>query len=462
METVIVGWKKYFLVQPPVLLLFFAQSMSSAILTDLIENRVCTVTLNINETECNLLHINSSSSEAKRLDNLIQPRTSVIIIFKSLVDSFLPAVLSLFIGPWSDKYGRKPLLISGYSGITISFLFLSLLCYWKFNPWFLLLTFVPAALSGGICILILATICYISDITNETDRAWQLAYLQALINFGILTGTLIGPIVFNVFGYGVVFSIGTVCCFLSLLYTILLVPESIQDKPVITVRSLFNIHLVWDLIATCVKKRDGFNRFIVWCCILTLALYCIIMEGEMTIAFLFASARLGWNVQQYSVYSATNIIFSIIGSLVGVKVLAQYKGVKDVNLAILAIMSGFAGSLMRAFTRQSWHIYLATITGMFGGISSPIIRTMISKSVPRKDTGKVFSLTTSVEVIMPFGSASLYSLVYSNNMPPIFPSPAWLVSSGMYVFMLMLIILIHCHNQRRAAPSYAQVSQEGE
>lgn len=72
--------------------------------------------MKINETECLILHKNSSSAEALRINKIVQPYASLIITSKSFLESIWPSCLSLFLGPWSDKYGRKPILISGYLG----------------------------------------------------------------------------------------------------------------------------------------------------------------------------------------------------------------------------------------------------------------------------------------------------------------------------------------------------------
>lgn len=95
--------------------------------------------------------------------------------------------------------------------------------------------------------------------------------------------------------------------------------------------SLFDTDLVKKLISTCTKKRDGFNRYTVWSCIICMILMVIVLQGEMTIGFLFASARLGWDVNEYSIYSATNIMLTIAGIIAGVKIFAMYEGI-DSNL----------------------------------------------------------------------------------------------------------------------------------
>lgn len=101
---------------------------------------------------------------------------------------------------------------------------------WDVVPWYLLIAYIPTALLGGINVLILASMCYITDITNDNDRAWHLAWLDALISVGLLIGLLSGPMIFDVYGYNAVFSVATVLCSLATLYILFFVPETIQSQ----------------------------------------------------------------------------------------------------------------------------------------------------------------------------------------------------------------------------------------
>lgn len=462
MENAIVGWKRYVLVQPSMMMLIIAQAITSNVLTDLIVYRTCSVTLSINKTECSLLHDNSSSAEALKIDAQVQPKASLILMTRSIIESIVPALLSLFLGPWSDIYGRKSIMLSGYIGISLTYIILSLMTIWDIDPWFLLIAYIPYACCGGFCIILLGTICYLTDMSNEQERGWQLAWMEALISVGILTGILTGPIIFQAYGYTVVFIIATVCCIVAGLYVCIFVPETIYSTDSVTIKSLFDIHLVKNLISTCIKKRNGFDRYIVWCCITCIILMIIALQGDMTIGFLFASARLGWNVSEYSIYSATSIILSILGIIIGVKLLVTYGGFSEEITAILSLLSSLGSCLVQSFTLKSWHLYLSAVVGMFSGIASPMIRTIISKSVPSEDTGKIFSMTISIETLTPLVASSLYNLIYLHFMPPIYPSPVWLISVGIYAIVIFVLINIRIQNTKSNSVRYTSLKQDDE
>ncbi|KZC10334.1 PREDICTED: proton-coupled folate transporter-like [Dufourea novaeangliae] len=461
MEQRITGWRRYTLVQPPVMILVFAQAITSNILTDLILYRVCSITLDINKTECSLLHKNSSCAEALRIDAQVQPEATLILTIKTFIESIFPALLSLFLGPWSDKHGRKPILIAGYIGVSLTYLIFSFLTVWDISPWFLLIAYIPSACFGGFCIILLGTICYISDISNERERAWQLAWMDALLFFGLIIGILVGPILFQAYGYTFVFGSSTVCCILAGIY-VYLIPETIQDNNSKTLSSLFDVHLVKELISTCTKKRNGFNRYIVWCCIIVITLLVIIIQGEMTIGYLFTSAKLGWDVNTYSVYLATKIFLITFGIIFGVKVLTTYTGFSEEVAALLSVLSTLSCSLVQSFTWKSWHMYFSAIIGTFSGVAGPMMRCILSKSVPSEDTGKVFSLAVSIETSTPFVAASLYGFIYSHYMPPIYPAPIWLVSAGISVIVIFLLVNIRIQNAKSNSIMHQPLTQESE
>ena len=53
----------------------------------------------------------------KRIEIEVQPYVAKILMARSLLESIIPAIVSLFIGPWSDKFGRRPIVLTTFTGI---------------------------------------------------------------------------------------------------------------------------------------------------------------------------------------------------------------------------------------------------------------------------------------------------------------------------------------------------------
>ncbi|XP_043502265.1 proton-coupled folate transporter-like [Polistes fuscatus] len=460
--AIVTGWRRYVTVQPPAMMILCAISMIGAILTELLMYRTCTIVLNINKTECMLLKNNGSSSEALRINKLVQSEIYKYNICRSVIENLFPTIISFFVGPWSDTYGRKPLIITSLFGYTLWFTTLSLMSKWQINPWYFLIAYIPIACFGGLCFVLIASFSYITDITSEDDRTWHLACFDIYLFFGVLVGIYTGPLMCKYFGYAFVFGIAAVFSLLANLFIIFLVPETIQRSSSMSLCSLFDKKHVVNLLNVC-KSRSGFDRCLVWCCSIYLLLLITTMEGDVTIIYLFTNARLGWNASQYSYYMVTNIILSGIGSVIGIKIFCSLLGFSELNVVIFATFSSLFGALIKSFTWLPWHMYLSITVSMFGGsLCGSLIRSVVSKLVPSTDTGKIFSLITSIQMITPIFACILYLTIYTDYLPPIYPSPVWLISCAFFILMILLSIFIKIRISSACGQQYIEISQESE
>lgn len=88
---------------------------SGSVYTNLMIYRTCYLSLGYNETECALLGT-VYNNETEKLEKLVEPEAAVTNMVRSTIESLFSVLLCLFIGPWSDRFGRKPLLIVNLIG----------------------------------------------------------------------------------------------------------------------------------------------------------------------------------------------------------------------------------------------------------------------------------------------------------------------------------------------------------
>lgn len=73
--------------------------------------RTCVHALNYTEYECKPYLSPIKSNETANIEEEVQRYSTYVSTVKIVLEYLFPAFLSLFLGVWSDTYGRKPLIV---------------------------------------------------------------------------------------------------------------------------------------------------------------------------------------------------------------------------------------------------------------------------------------------------------------------------------------------------------------
>ncbi|XP_030385667.1 proton-coupled folate transporter-like [Scaptodrosophila lebanonensis] len=440
--------KRWFILEPAVFLIFLGRYLIGAVYQNQILYQTC-ISLKYNETQCKpLLGLNKETPEAQIIEEIVQPYVSQILMATSIFESIIPAFVSLFIGPWSDKFGRRPILLTTFTGYLISAIILTIITLIStgrhINPWWFVLSSVPSAFSGGTCALITGIYCYISDVAKERKRAVRMVLNEAWLCTGMMLGSVGSGYIYSVTNALTLFCIATGLMLLALIYVYVFVTESVQVINIpgtSRIREFFRFGLAKDLVRTCFQSRPNFDRSIIWLTIIALTLSIFVMEGESTVNYLFLRKKFLWTIEDFSSFSAARIVIQIVGSIFGMIVLRRVLKFSIVSMAMLAMACCVLESTVRATAAYSWELYVGMTLGMMRGVLGPMCRAILSHVTPGSEVGKVFALTTSLESISPLIAAPLYTYVYNATLLQ-YPGTFNFISAGLYFLCYVLITAI--------------------
>uniref|UniRef100_A0A7G3B2D9 Putative transporter add1 major facilitator superfamily protein n=1 Tax=Lutzomyia longipalpis TaxID=7200 RepID=A0A7G3B2D9_LUTLO len=436
-------------IEPVLFMIFFAWNLSGNVLTNQIVYQTCTALLGFNESDCRQLGTANESEYIESLEQKVQPYTAKIIMVRSLMEQILPAFCSLFLGPWSDKFGRKPLLYACFSGyISVFFLLVGISfasMIFTITPWLYILAYVPVMFSGGTCALITGTFCYITDITTEKNRAIRMGIAEGVLFAGLFLGSISSSYVLQLTNVSTVFTISGLFCILGILYIWLCLPETIDYEDFVgsKFRELFRFDHVCDMFKTSFMPRPDNRRVIIWLAIAGLVVSIAMMEGNMSVFFLFTRAKFGWTIREYTIYESVSIVVQMVGGIVTLCILKKIFGISDAMLAALSFGSDCLQNFTRTIANTPRDLYIGVGVGIIKSISGPMGRAVVSNVTPPSDIGKIFSLVTALESISPIISTPLFTLIYTSTIDT-FPSAFNAVSTGgtFLCFLWMLIIYI--------------------
>ena len=101
-----------------------------------------------------------------------------------------PIIFALFIGPWSDRFGRKFLIILPLVGYVLydAWFFINVWFYDTFPVEYLMLEVIQFWFGGFMC-LFLGLYSYVSDISDEHNRTIQMVMIDFVFFVGLAIGT---------------------------------------------------------------------------------------------------------------------------------------------------------------------------------------------------------------------------------------------------------------------------------
>ncbi|XP_017044549.1 LOW QUALITY PROTEIN: uncharacterized protein LOC108090408 [Drosophila ficusphila] len=230
-------WQKVFhmfYIEPVVFMLLFSHTLSGTIQRNQVIYQTCTVIFHYNESDCKQLDAKNASAEINAIETELQPYVANLFLTRTLLESIVPAFCGLFIGSWSDHYGRKPLLIVSMIGFSASFLMMAAICelssYYVINPWWYIMAAVPHSLLGGNCVFSVAAFCFISDITDCKSRPYRMIFMESLFFIGLTSGSLLSSFVYAAVGSAATIGLSGCIVTFATIFVIFFVPESLHYR----------------------------------------------------------------------------------------------------------------------------------------------------------------------------------------------------------------------------------------
>src|SRR5262245_46933902 len=306
-----------------------------------------------------------------------------------------------FWGRLSDRYGRRPILMSSLAGACVSYAMLGV----ADNLWWLLASRILAGFMAG---NIAAAFAYASDISTPENRAKALGTVGAAIGVGFMFGPAIGGILAGNDEHTANFALPAIvsACLtllaISLVYFLL--PESHAKEHRTSRHEPRNGHPIQLLRERPILRFIVSGAFLVTCSQ-------AILESIFAI---WAMNRFGFGPRTVGIvlFCLALIPVAMQGGLV--RVLVPRLG--EVRLAVFAILSYVAGLLVVAY---SSHLPLAltglAFRGVGSGLFNPSASALASKQATARDRGAVMGTYQSglslARSFIPFVSGALYASI---------------------------------------------------
>jgi DHA1 family tetracycline resistance protein-like MFS transporter len=298
------------------------------------------------------------------------------------------------IGNLSDKYGRRPVLLTSLLGFGLDYLFMAVAP----TIWWLFLSRVIAGITGA---SFTTASAYIADVSTNETRAKNFGLLGAAFGLGFIIGPAVGGELAH-FGLRVPFIVSAACCLLNAAYGYFVLPESLSKEN----RRKFD----W-------KRANPLGS------VTHLKKYPSVLGLITSLVFVYIAAHALQSTWTYINIERFNWSPRILGRSLGVVgimtalvqgVLIRYVNPKLGNEKSVYIGLGIysLGMLLFAFANQSWMMFVFMIPYCLGGIAGPALQAILAGHVPRNEQGELQGALTSMisltSIIGPLAMTNLF------------------------------------------------------
>ena len=341
---------------------------------------------------------------------------------------------SPILGRLSDRYGRRPVLLIGFSGLALSFFVTGMAT----ALWMLL---VVRLFSGAMQANVAVANAYVADITPPVERAKAFGKLGAMLGMGFILGPVIGGLLGGISLHLPFFVAGGLAC-VNWLYGYFVLPESLpaerrrpfvlrEANPVNALRGLTELKGVGSLV-------------------LVIALSGLVQFMTHTSWVLYTTFKFGWGPTQngWSLFAIGLMSVLVQGVFLGLLL----KRFSPQRLAIMGLISSTVCYVLWGAATEGWMLIAVIFFNVLGFASTAAMQSIIANAADPttqgRTAGAVASLNSMMAVLAPAIGAPLLATVSH------LPHGDWRIGAPFYFCALlqavsMLIALRHFRGERR-------------
>lgn len=255
----------------PMLAFYIIPSVITSLATaNLNLEKACRVNLAYSDEVCNALTHRNTANYTKEEEE-VQKMVASMQIWQTALQSALPAFLIMFVGSWSDRWGRrKPCMVIPIFGELFTVIGLLFCVFFFYELPMEVAGFIGGlfpALSGGWFTMFMGVFSYIADVTTIEQRTLRIGIVNVFCSLGVPIGLALSGILYQKIGFYGVFSLSAVMYMIAIYYGLTKIKEpkkidvpTLEDKPCAFLRDFFDLRHLWETFTVAFKKAENNRR----------------------------------------------------------------------------------------------------------------------------------------------------------------------------------------------------------
>jgi DHA1 family tetracycline resistance protein-like MFS transporter len=351
-------------------------------------------------------------------------RASIITGYFGFAWATMQFIFSPILGGWSDRFGRRPVILISCFGLSIDYVFMALAPSLRW-------LFVGRLISGITTSNVSTAFAYITDVTKPEERAKPFGLVSAVFGLGFVIGPAVGGYLGNI-NLRFPFWAAAALSFGNALYGYFVLPESLPPER----RAKSAWHMANPLGSL---KLLCSNAELAGLSIVT-TLYYLAHNSLPSMWALYTEYRYAWSRRD------VGLSLSIVGvsaALVsGVLVGPFVRRFGERRSLLSGLFFGTFGFVGFALAARGWMILAVIPLIALWGIAAPAMQSLMSRHVDPSSQGKlqgaINSLRSITGMIGPVLFTQIFTLAISPRFGCYFPGASYLLAALLLFSSLLL------------------------
>lgn len=329
-------------------------------------------------------------------------------------------IFSPVLGVLSDRYGRRPVLLLSLAGAVLDYVLMSLAP----ELWMLVLGRAIAGLTSANMAVATA---YITDISDEADRARHFGYFHAAFGIGFIVGPVLGGLLGDIW-LRAPFMLAALLNAGNFALALFVLPES-RAGDATTRFDFANLNpfrpLGWALRFTALLAP--------------MAIFAVINfvgTSYGTVWAMFGEDMFGWNGLMIGLSLGCFGLFHAGTQALLTGPAAARLGER--NAFLLGLGCEVAALLVMGFATQGWVLFALGPIFALGGIGMPALQSMTTRQVDADNQGKLQGVLSSLVSLAAIAGPLAFSAVYF-AVKAHWPGGVWVFAATAYLLVLPIL-----------------------
>jgi len=327
-------------------------------------------------------------------------RASLVIGYFTFAWATMQFLCSPIIGAWSDRYGRRPIILISCLGLGLDYIFMALA---PSLAWL----FVGRIISGITTSNISTAFAYITDVTPPEKRAGQFGLLGAAFGLGFVIGPSIGGVL-GEHSLRLPFWVAAGLSLANVLYGFFVLPESLVPER----RAKSAWHMANPLGSLTLlgshRELSGLAS--------ALTIFYLAHNALPTVFVVYTQQRYHWTPRQIGFSLA---VIGVCAAVVSGGLVGPYVKKFGERFSVLSgLCYGVLGFLGFALASRGWMLLASIPLIALWGVAGPAIQSLMSRRVDHSSQGKLQGAINSLRSITTMVSPVLFTQVFAHAISP--------------------------------------------